>query len=639
MPSTYYLWGTSQGDVFNMNGWINHYRVFAGGGNDYVLTGNGNDRIYGQSGNDILVDSAGQDYLSGGADNDLIYAGAGNDTYNGGSGEDSILYTNARAGVRVDLEAQSSGSNSWWGDNAQVGQDVVMGFENVYGSYYNDVITGDAGDNKLYGLGGRDSIEDGAGNDHVYGGGDTDYLYAGTGNDMYDGGSGSDWLLFNTVQHGVNINFVNGTLVSQAGAVGDDNIGSNRFYNIETVYSGQGNDWVLANDSKAQTVYLNLGDDTVLAGRGDTYHGQNGTDTLQFAALSGVNVDVAGGRAIEDATGAQVNFSSFERFGGTAERDEFNISERDVYVEAGAGDDTVRVQSSEVSADLGAGSDTFEASGGSDVLVNGYTGSDIIFVEDSSGSVYGGDHEDWIKAEGFSGFLSGGAGNDEIEVDDLLFGADLTVDGGDGVDSLRIHTTDALMSVEVDMGAGTALARDGAFETEFAFSNIERIYTDAGEDLINGSDEKDIIAGGGGADTVFGNGGDDFLEGNGGADSLFGGEGKDEIDGGGGDDLLTGGAGQDVFEFKENFGADRIADFDAAGNAAGGDLLKLYYNTRLIDGTAVDKAQDMDTNQDGRIGAGDTGIAMDGTTLVLNFMDGTIRIEGVESLYYDSFMI
>ncbi|MGB3533712.1 MAG: Ig-like domain-containing protein [Microcoleaceae cyanobacterium] len=77
-----------------------------------------------------------------------------------------------------------------------------------------------------------------------------------------------------------------------------------------------------------------------------------------------------------------------------------------------------------------------------------------------------------------------------------------------------------------------------------------------GDDVLNGNDADDLIAGLLGDDTLFGNGGDDVLRGdrnsrssggsNGGNDVISGGNGNDQIGGKGGNDLLSGDAGDDL---------------------------------------------------------------------------------------------
>jgi len=83
-----------------------------------------------------------------------------------------------------------------------------------------------------------------------------------------------------------------------------------------------------------------------------------------------------------------------------------------------------------------------------------------------------------------------------------------------------------------------------------------------GDDLLDGTNQADVICGlggndvidgGNGNDTIYGGAGDDVIFGGGGngADTLYGDEGADEIHGGGGVDLLVGGPGDDTL-YGEN---------------------------------------------------------------------------------------
>ena len=94
----------------------------------------------------------------------------------------------------------------------------------------------------------------------------------------------------------------------------------------------------------------------------------------------------------------------------------------------------------------------------------------------------------------------------------------------------------------------------------------------AGDDTLDGGDQKDVLEGGAGDDllkggrqndTLDGGAGDDILAGGQGKDTLVGGEGDDILSGGRGDDTLTGGAGADTFaqSFGET-GVDTITDFN-----------------------------------------------------------------------------
>jgi len=119
-------------------------------------------------------------------------------------------------------------------------------------------------------------------------------------------------------------------------------------------------------------------------------------------------------------------------------------------------------------------------------------------------------------------------------------------------------------------------------------------------DIIQGTDGKDVITGGLGDDTIYGGSGDDIIDGGAGNDMLYGGsgadtlkggegndvlygnEGRDTLIGGKGDDILYGGTGSDTFKWELNDqgtkaapAVDTIKDFSTATVAAGGDVLDL----------------------------------------------------------------
>jgi Ca2+-binding RTX toxin-like protein len=94
-------------------------------------------------------------------------------------------------------------------------------------------------------------------------------------------------------------------------------------------------------------------------------------------------------------------------------------------------------------------------------------------------------------------------------------------------------------------------------------SGYHRLESGGGDDLIIGSNQRDILKGGIGNDSLYG-GGD--------IDKLYGEEGDDLLDGGAGLDILSGGSGADRFVLASGNGseprsggeASRILDFNAA---------------------------------------------------------------------------
>ncbi len=142
-----------------------------------TATGDGNDSL-----TDIesLSGSLYDDTLIGDAEKNWFYPWGGDDTVDGGAGEDMVVYWVAPGPVTVDLSAGTASGE---------GNDTLANIEDVFGSYYDDHLTGDAGPNYLAGLYGDDNIAGGAGDDTLYGDDGTDTLDGGAGTDFCEGES------------------------------------------------------------------------------------------------------------------------------------------------------------------------------------------------------------------------------------------------------------------------------------------------------------------------------------------------------------------------------------------------------------------------------------------------------------------
>ena len=153
------------------------------GGEDDVTGGQGNDAIYAGSSRDVVIALGGDDF---------IYGGSGADYIDGGEGVDSVEFAgdgyNAR-GVDVNLLTGT-------GRFADAEGDIYVSIENVYGTPYNDTLTGNDADNVLFGRDGNDT------------------LYAlGAGSDLLVGGSGSDiYVISLAYGHKAIISPINDTL-------------------------------------------------------------------------------------------------------------------------------------------------------------------------------------------------------------------------------------------------------------------------------------------------------------------------------------------------------------------------------------------------------------------------------------------
>ena len=119
----------------------------------------------GGAGNDQLWDfenvigSAFADVLTGNDGNNVLAGLAGDDILSGGAGMDTAGYEQAAAGVQVSLLAGLATGGA--------GNDTLSEFENIRGSAYADMLTGDNGSNALSGLAGADQMI-GLGGDDEY---------------------------------------------------------------------------------------------------------------------------------------------------------------------------------------------------------------------------------------------------------------------------------------------------------------------------------------------------------------------------------------------------------------------------------------------------------------------------------------
>lgn len=104
---------------------------------------------------DRIVGTAADNALSGIGGNDILVGGAGVDTLDGGHGTDAVDYSTSDAGVIVDL---SGGPGS--GGHAE--GDQLIDIEAVIGSHHGDRLLGSVAANVLQGGGGNDTLIGGA---------------------------------------------------------------------------------------------------------------------------------------------------------------------------------------------------------------------------------------------------------------------------------------------------------------------------------------------------------------------------------------------------------------------------------------------------------------------------------------------
>ena len=158
-----------------------------GTGRDVLVAGAGDDVLQGKAGDDVLLGEAGADTLEGGAGDDALAGGAGADSLTGGAGSDTAWYGGASSGVKASLSDASANTGEASGD-------TYTNIENLYGSGFDDVLTGDGSANRIHGGGGDDVVKGGAGADSL------------------DGGAGEDTLSYADSSSGVRVNLATGAV-------------------------------------------------------------------------------------------------------------------------------------------------------------------------------------------------------------------------------------------------------------------------------------------------------------------------------------------------------------------------------------------------------------------------------------------
>ncbi|CAA0100461.1 Uncharacterised protein [Starkeya nomas] len=168
------------------------------------------------------------------------------------------------------------------------------------------------------------------------------------------------------------------------------------------------------------------------------------------------------------------------------------------------------------------------------------------------------------EVDPYEGWTRGTAGDDELRGNAV---AANKIYGDAGHDVIY----GGMAADELDGGAGNDVLRGHqGNDTLAGGAGDDLLEGGAGNDRLRGGEGDDVLQGGQGDDILGGAAGDDVLYGGGGNDTLYGGVGDDQLDGGQGDDrligftgddVMTGGAGHDTFVFAANSGADIIVDF------------------------------------------------------------------------------
>ncbi len=176
--------------------WNTIQAFFAETGSDRLIGRNANVRwqidMSGNLSSDGILSFQGFETIAlGNGDDVMNFVPDGNGTFSngpkritGGNGSNTLVFTLSPVPVTIDLQTGVASP-------FPLG---IAGFQNITGSAFDDLLSGNSDDNILVGFFGNDTLRGQAGDDVLMGGGGNDSLYGGSGNDLLIGGTGADKL-------------------------------------------------------------------------------------------------------------------------------------------------------------------------------------------------------------------------------------------------------------------------------------------------------------------------------------------------------------------------------------------------------------------------------------------------------------
>ena len=437
------------------------------------------ENLTGSSFNDTLIGSGGANLLSGGGGDDTLEGIDGGDSYDGGSGSNTVSYAHAKdagsgSGVTASLLTPAANLGAAAGD-----QYLNASIQNLTGSNYNDVLTGDGGANILTGSQGNDTLSGGLGDDALYGGADNDVLSGGAGTDILYGGVGNDQLT-------------------------DDGVG------LAKLYGEDGADTFTITGTDGLVDTIDGGDKSALRLAGGWTNTTAG-DTIVWSP-TGAGTAITVNMTTRTMTG-NISFANVENFtlaipGSGTSSIAATLDNYSNIIDASAGTaltDSANYTSAlgSVSADLIAGVSAYSVTGGSSVLDNyaaatrtwSGLGDTLKGIEILTGSAYA---DNLYGSDGINNTLYGAQGADYIN-------------GGTGSDTVNLDTgrSQIVVASLLDAAQNSAMAivmSDSAQGDVYV--NIENLTSSGATDQLYGNAGANVLTSNGimegfkGADTL-----------------------------------------------------------------------------------------------------------------------------------------
>jgi Ca2+-binding RTX toxin-like protein len=421
-----------------------------------------------------LLGGDGNDILTGDVNANVIEGGLGDDLLNGGAGVDTLSFRSAATGVTVDLSLQTA-------QNTGVGNDTIIGFENVRTGAGADTVTGDANDN---------------------------IFFDGGGVDIYTGGIGSDTVDYSAATSAVTVN-LNTTVAQNTGTFG----GSDTIREIENVTGAAAfaNSLTGGNTTANRLVGGAAADFLIGGGFGDTLVGGTGNDVLfgdyvntsNTGAIADGNDVLEGGAGNDTLVGGMGNDilrggdGDDTLVGGIANGTAGGLST--IYTNDGGddtydgGDGTDIAYAYYTDHTGGVGFDLGNLAGNSAITVDGVQRGEFISVERVI--FRGGLGNDVVRGGGTLDTLVGNAGDDVLDGwygNDTLSGGlgNDTLIGGEGLDTVTYVNSTAGVNVDLRI-QGTAQYTIG--EGIDTLIDIEYLTGSSYGDTLRGNDDFNLI--------------------------------------------------------------------------------------------------------------------------------------------------
>ena len=429
--------------------------------------------INGTNGGDSLYGGAAADVINGLNGNDTLKGFGGADRLDGGNGIDTVFYGDSTAGVGINLATGRGVGGSAQGD-------TLISIENVFGSNFNDTLTGTSGANQLHGQDGNDVIKGGGGNDFLDGGNGNDILVSsiwdastldgGAGDDTFKGSGASDVLIGGSGSDTADFShmgFVTITLGDPIPYWAGSEDPHAQFISIENLTGAAGQD-VLVGNGESNILRGLAGQDNLIGGGGadimyggadnDAYYVDNAGDIVWEYAGEGTGDFVIASASYALTAGSEIEQLQVDSSVGTAPinltGNEFNN-----FIFGSSGDNVIN------------------GGGGADYMSGG-KGNDTYFVDNAGDSLFeNGDIHSTPQneSEGFDTVLTSVSFNvglySEIEVLQAIGSANVNLTGS--LDNNRIIGNDGINVIDGSYGKDTMTVGGGG--DAFLWSSINEI--------------------------------------------------------------------------------------------------------------------------------------------------------------------